>query len=182
MQCITIFIFSLHHTVLLCCSHKTPLLEALKKATWSTCCIIVHMGGYQGSLKLQVENNVILSNVGFPNIFFKLGLFLDFTIHFNSCGFFSCLLPFLSFFSSKHGHICQSCVLLACLTALTHQVKFNVTCCVLVFHSRLFQCQLPIKTLTHPCFYIMLVKHCHHFTAVSKEEMSGPSTAKCQAV
>lgn len=28
------------------------LLEDLKRVTWSSCCIIIHMGGYPGSLKL----------------------------------------------------------------------------------------------------------------------------------
>lgn len=41
--------------------------------------------------------------------------------------FFSYLPPFS--FSPKHGHICQSCGLLACPTVLTHQVKSEVTYC-----------------------------------------------------
>lgn len=48
--------------------------------------------------------------------------------------FSSLLLPLLSFFLSFclyyfpiwHGRVCQSCDLLACLTALTHQVTTNV--------------------------------------------------------
>lgn len=60
-------------------------------------------------------------------VFSKRSHFPDFSIHYISHGFlFLLFFTFISFFSSKRGHICQSCDLLACLTVLTHQVKFIV--------------------------------------------------------
>ena len=69
------------------------------------------------------KNNLWISEYVF-------GWFIGFTIHFNFRGFLFLLFASI-FFSplSKHGHICQPCDLLACLTVLTHQVKFHVTNC-----------------------------------------------------
>ena len=100
-----------------------PFVRGFGRVTQSRCCIITHMGGYTGTPKLL------------PRIIFEfLNMFLDDSLASPSIltfvdFLFSFLLPF--FFSplSKHGHICQPCDLLACLTVLTHQVKFHVTNC-----------------------------------------------------
>lgn len=68
----------------------------------------------------------------------------DIIVHYNiTFSLFSILLPFFPFSPPKYGHICQSCDPLACLTALTHQVKFMspvmfYPIVVPVFYSRLF--------------------------------------------
>lgn len=93
-----------------------------------------------------------------------LSLILDYSLSWLSIltlfsSYFSFFLHILSFFFSKHWHICQSCDLLACRTVLTHQVTFVVT------HCSCCCSQIPIpgdftastSTQAHPCFFLCLV-------------------------
>lgn len=89
--------------------------------------------------------------------------------------FFSLLLPLLFFFLSfflyqfppRHGRVCQSCDLLACLTALTHQVTSSVCVCVCcTFHVLSFQailgsCVSRAQTRLYFSFWTAVDALCH---------------------